>query len=374
MIVRRDKSVSIEHFGQSLDEVASSEGVRFVLILACDANDYSPEAIDPILKRQTVPLIGGVFPAILSGSDRWEEGFVIVGFDQAAKVRTVTGLSDLDADFEKTLESIDVDLAKAKTLMVYVDGLSSRINALVEELFAVFGLEANYIGGGAGSLSFEKKPCVFTNDGLKADCAVIAFAELEAGIGVSHGWRELAGPFEVTEADRNKVVSLDWRPAQEVYQETVRSQAGASFEGVEFFEVSKGYPFGISKLGSEKIVRDPISLDEDGSIVCVGEVPTNAFVHVLAGDPESLIGAAGEALRRAEELFRGEPESRGILLIDCISRLLFLGDRFRDELIAMSPDGDVPVFGALTLGEIANNRKDYLEFYNKTAVVGVLQG
>jgi len=371
MVVKSDRSVELDDFERSLDEVAASEKVRFVLILACDANAYDPVELDPILQRQTLPVLGGVFPQIISGKESWDTGFVIVGFEQAAKVRTISGLSDPQADFEAALESIDVDLGKANTLMVFVDGLSSRINSLVEELFSVFGLEANYIGGGAGSLSFEQKPCVFTNDGLKADCAVIGFAEVEAGVGVSHGWKELAGPFEVTEVDRNEVISLDWRPAQEVYQEAVRAQAGASFDGMDFFEVSKGYPFGISKLGSEKIVRDPIALGANGSIVCVGEVPSRAFVHILAGDPESLIAAAEEALRRGEGQYRGAPDSRGVLLIDCISRYLFLGERFGDELVALSPDSEVPIFGALTLGEIANNRKDYLEFYNKTAVVGV---
>lgn len=373
MLVKWDKSVEVADFARCLEAVAGSEGVGFVVILACDANGYAAEEIDPVLQGISVPVIGGVFPKVVAGGELLETGFLVVGFDCSAKVCVVEGLSDSEVDFEDSLESFDVDLSAAKTLMVCVDGLSSRISALVDELFAVFGLEANYIGGGAGSLSFEQKPCVFTNDGLKEDCAVIAFTDLEAGIGVSHGWRDLEGPFEVTESKRNEIISLDWRPALEVYEETLRAQADVSLDSSDFFEVSKSFPFGISKLGAEKIVRDPIALGEGGSILCVGEVPQHAFVHVLAGVPESLVAAAGEAVSRARDAFPGKPESHGVFLIDCISRYLFLGNRFEEELNAVSPEGDAPLFGALTLGEIANNRKDYLEFYNKTAVVGVLQ-
>jgi hypothetical protein len=49
-------------------------------------------------------------------------------------------------------------------------------------------------------------------------------------------------------------------------------------------------------------------------------------------------------------------------------------DRVRSILVLACDDNGFTaeqVDGAL--GEIANNRKEYLEFYNKTAVVGVIQ-
>ncbi|MFC1653186.1 FIST C-terminal domain-containing protein [Planctomycetota bacterium] len=140
-----------------------------------------------------------------------------------------------------------------------------------------------------------------------------------------------------------------------------------------FFDIAKSYPFGINKLGTEKIVRDPIKVGDDEELICVGEVPQEAYVHILTGDATSLVSAAQHALTLSEASLTTAAEQRTTLFIDCISRVLFLEDEFDRELQAVSRAG-VPLIGALTLGEIANSRKDYLEFYNKTSVVGVLQG
>lgn len=373
MVFESNISPSASDLVRCLHSVSEKEGVASLLVLACDENGYTPADLDPALLACSIPIAGGIFPQLLLGRERMETGFIVVGLESPLQVTTIGGLSDPSTDFEAELEALEVGLGNTRTVMVFVDGLSRRISALVEELFAVFGLETNYIGGGAGSLSFEKRPCLFSNAGLLQDSAVLAFAEFDSSIGVSHGWQVLDGPFEVTEAHSNAVASLDWQPAYDVYREVVEDHIGPVFAGSEFFEIAKSYPFGISKLGAEKIVRDPIALGGANEIICVGEVPNQAFVHILSGEPDSLIAAAGEALRKSVEGFKGESGSRAILLIDCISRFLFLGEDFDRELEAVSIDEDTPTFGALTLGEIANNKKDYLEFYNKTVVVGTLE-
>ncbi|NOR26157.1 MAG: hypothetical protein GQ542_17575 [Desulforhopalus sp.] len=44
--------------------------------------------------------------------------------------------------FRKTMDA-------ARTLFVLVDGYATRISSLIEALFNIFGLELNFIGGGA---------------------------------------------------------------------------------------------------------------------------------------------------------------------------------------------------------------------------------
>ena len=126
-------------------------------------------------------------------------------------------------------------------------------------------------------------------------------------------------------------------------------------------------------VGTEKIVRDPVTLGTHGELICVGEVPEESYVDILSGNAASLIDAAGSALRLSRDAFPVQAARRTTLLIDCISRVLFLEDEFQQELKAAFEE-ETPLFGALTLGEIANSGKDYLEFYNKTAVIAALEG
>jgi hypothetical protein len=107
----------------------------------------------------------------------------------------------------------------------------------------------------------------------------------------------------------------------------------------------------------------------DNGLVCVGEIPPGSFVRLLHGQPESLIAAAKKARQLAEQATRHNIASGNAFIIDCISRVLFLENRISEELKAAG--GQHRLFGALTLGEIANSGQDYLEFINKTTVIGI---
>jgi hypothetical protein len=178
----------------------------------------------------------------------------------------------------------------------------------------------------------------------------------------------VSGPYQVTKSDKNRIIQLNHQPAFEVYKTVVEKHSNRQFDDKNFFDIAKGYPFGINKLNSEKVVRDPIVVEEDGSLVCVGDVPENSYLDILNGDNNSLIEAAGQA---KEESVKNNEKVDFSIFIDCISRVLFLQDEFVKELEAVKIE-NTPLFGALTLGEIANNGDSYLEFYNKTSVFATL--
>ena len=347
------------------------------IVFACDENNWQTSDLDSWLQQQRVPVFGAIFPQIIFSQTNYQQGFILLSLSKTINWTLVPKLSDIEQNYDHVLEPVaevwEEDLDDS-TLFVFADGMASRIAALIESLFFNFGLLRNFVGGGAGSLSFQQKPCILCPQGLLQDVAIVLNVPLQSGIGVAHGWQAVSEPIKVSRSDRNIIQKLDYQNAFQQYKEVVLQQGGGDITQDNFFDIAKSYPFGIIKLDAEMVVRDPLMPTEDGKgLVCVGEVPEECFVRVLNGTPQQLIEAAAEVKKRADSDWarRYDNTPKLGLFIDCISRVLFLEDKI-DEEIAQVSDPAMPLFGALTLGEIANNGQEYLEFYNKTAVLCVL--
>ncbi len=371
MILKIDKTGSIEGLKSVVEKVLEA-GAKTILILACDSNGYAPANIDRLLKDIPVPLCGGIFPAIVAGAKALRKGNIVLGFPMELDLLYLCDLDDGHIDHEAIIDERFSSISDIKTAFVFVDALSSGIQNLIGSLFNVFGLEINYVGAGAGPLNFKPKHCLFTNRGLARNGAIIAATKLKSGIGIAHGWQPMEGPFRVTEAKKNVLRSLDWKPAFEVYRNAVEQHAFTMLDRDHFSEIAISHPFGIAKLGAESIVRDPVMLRRDGSMVCAGDIPAGAFVDILQGDERLLLQAARTASEDSRRRMEGSAEKQVTLFIDCISRALYLRGSFHKELEQVfSPDRYM--FGALTIGEIANNGNSYLEFHNKTTVVAQIE-
>lgn len=360
-------SPDLEAFAQLLNH-ADQQGYGLLLVFACDGNDWPATKVNALIAGAKTTTVGGIFPGISLNAAQHEHGALIVGLKEHADLAVIQGMSDPEAHYEsQLLDQVNCwdSLNDDGTLFVLVDGLSSRISSLVEGLFFVFGLDCNFVGGGAGSLSFEQKPCIITPHGLASDAALIFKLPRPSTIGVTHGWSAISDALEVTEADRNVVKSLNWEPAFEAYKKLVDAHSANPITREAFFDTAKSYPLGLQKIDSEIVVRDPLFVQDDQHLVCVGEVPQGAFVRVLNGDRASLLDAA---CRARDAINRQGAEDDGFLILfDCISRVLFLGADIENELRALVDDEASA--GAFTLGEIANSGRDYLEFLNKTTVL-----
>ena len=302
---------------------------------------FVPDAIAEGLKVSRVKNVAGaVFPGVIFDGRIYEDRVVAFEFESLKVYRGKEVLEEKNA----------------KTLLTIVDGWSEKAERLLEEVYLKLGNRVVYLGGGAGSLE-KQTDCLFI-DGkfFSGDVIFVAIPE-KFNVAVRHGWKSTEQAYVATRTEGRRIIELDWKPAFDVYAAAL-SEIGVEISRESFFDVAKAYPFGMAKVRGEDVVRDPLMVDNT-DIICAGRVPRNAFLRLMEGDKQSLIEAAKECVETA---------GNADIVFDCISRVLYLGDDFAREAKNFREAS-----GALTIGEVACKR-GFLEFYNKTVVVGDAEG
>ncbi len=363
-------SLQIEEIVELVRQQVEAVPNGVALLLVAEHSDIDLTALCEALNAAGVQYLGGLFPALIDGVQKRDRGVICRVLPMREPVRVVQGLESTGAYLESHQWPNYFSQQAQGSALVLVDGLTANIATFLSQIYESFGNSVRCFGGGAGSLSLEQKPCLFCNEGLFQDAALVAFVEYNFSLGVQHGWQRLMGPIIASRTHKNRVQELNWQSAFSLYQQAVEEDANVEMNAENFFGIAKGYPFGITQEEAEDLVRDPILVRDETELVCVGEVPENSALYILRGEAESLIGAA----QRAAEQSVPPTAFQETLVIDCISRVLFLEDQFEQELVGVRQGigPEVPLYGALTLGEIASYGRGYLEFFNKTIVVNSL--
>lgn len=327
------------------------------LLLVGEKNDLSNISL-----LSSITIVGAIFPRVVFGTQSFERGIV------ALKLSDNT-LVDIIKDMDK-VGMLQVE-ENVHSVFTIVDGFSSKLDNFLENIFFVLPEHTHIIGGGAGKMSLKQEPIIFDNHGFYQDSALVVQSKGTISLGVSHGWEPLFGPFMATTCTGHTLHKINFQDAFHVYKNAVEQDTLERFNEANFFDISKSYPIGILRCGRDFIVRDPISSDGK-SLSLVGNMDTNSVISILKGNKETLIKASKEAALLAKE--NTHLKNYNIVLVDCISRLLFLEDSFDEELEAIKSvyPSEMVMWGMLTFGEIANVNQEGIEFYNKTCVVGTL--
>jgi hypothetical protein len=190
------------------------------------------------------------------------------------------------------------------------------------------------------------------------------------GIGVRHGWRTVGEPMLVTHSGGNRVLTLDDRPALDVYLDRLGAPADARTDPAAFTRFALTHPLGLSRRSAEPQVRFVAEADfADRSLGCIAEVPQGGLTWFMEGDADSVLAATDAACAAALDGLGGSAPL-GLLAFDCIARRGVLGEPgIRTEIARVAGvAGGVPVAGFYTYGEIARTH-GISGFHNQTLVV-----
>lgn len=363
-----------EQLGKALESLVNF-GANSILILACSDNEHSADQLKSLLGACPVPVFGGIFPGIFFNGKCAARGLLLVGFPFVVEIDIYDDLSRANLCIENPSWQDGGGIDFAADLMVFVDATAKTSEAFINTLYETIGGGCHVIGGGAGSIDFIQRPCLFTRAGLLQDAALVVKLPIPMRCAVDHGWEVLDGPYLVTEAKGTNVKTIDYLPAFQVYRDSIERVTGNQFNKNNFFEIAKNFPLGIVGINEDIMVRDPIQRVKN-DMVCVGCVPVNTMIYILQGRRKFIVEAAflaGEQSGLKLQQLSHKPLGMA-LAFDCISRSLYLGEDFSDELLALGSgvgEGKI-IIGVLSIGEIANTARGTINLLNKSIVVGQL--
>jgi len=359
----------LEGWNLFLEELSKDNATGIMLFIA-DKTPFEYKKIQPYLQNIKIDVWGCIFPKIIYDNILYEEGIVGCAFQVPISIEVIKDLQEFTGTFSKEIISENTE-----SLLIFNDGWANNIPLLIESLYEMNEKDLNFIGGGTGSMANMNRPSLFTSEDYFAKGAIIVAVEDYISIGINHGWKPIYDPFIATRTNKHILQTINWESAFEYYKRVIKKDTGIELTDDNFLSISKSYPFGIIKYDDEIIMRVPIQIQDQNSILMSSEIPENSVLVIMKGYPGKLIKAAGMAVEQAKTDFQKKQKKSptSALIIDCITREFFLEDKYKEELniIKAKAGKDIFMFGFLSLGEIASTGSKYIELHNKTVVIGM---
>jgi hypothetical protein len=172
----------------------------------------------------------------------------------------------------------------------------------------------------------------------------------------------------VTASTGNDVLSLDDRPALDVYLDRQAAPAGIEYDPAAFTAFALSRPLAMARRG-DIAVRQVLGADPTTrALSCAAGVPKGAAAWMASGDAASTLTAADEVCTDAIGQLGGVP-LLALLVFDCVGRRTLLGDEgcAEERRLMSARVGDAHLAGFYSYGEIARTR-GVSGFHNQTVV------
>ena len=235
--------------------------------------------------------------------------------------------------------------------VVHADPATQSLTSLVRELAS--RTESGFIVGG---LTSSRGRAVQYADGVTDGglSGVVFSDEVVVATRLTQGCAPVGPKHVVTDARQNIIVSLDGRPALDVFREDIGSELSSNLTLVAG-RIFAALPIEGSDTG-DYLVRNLVGLDTGHKLVAVGEVvrPGRSIMFCRRDR-----GSASDDLDRMltsirSGLFR---EPKGGVYFSCVGRGASLFGENSEELrIIRDRLGEVPIVGFFCNGEISHNR------------------
>jgi hypothetical protein len=284
------------------------------------------------------PLIGCTDSGGISTWGPMRQSVIVIGL-RGAHASFVTGVAHgISKDPEGAGHRLAQDLKASepdviKAALIFPDGLASNASALLRGIQKNLGASVPIVGGSAGDdFHFQRTFQYFDEDILTDSVPGALFCgEIAIGIGVRHGWIPLGRPRQVTKSSGEIIQELDGLPAVAIYEKYLGANR-KTWQKTPLAHMAMTYPLGmVMEQQPECLLRSPLRMGEQGSLICTGETPQGSWVRLMIGGYESALAAASEAATQAAAAI-GRSRFKGALVFSSAGRQKMLGSESQGEI------------------------------------------
>jgi len=234
----------------------------------------------------------------------------------------------------------------------------------------ILGLQENLgiifpMGGACASdaLLFRKTNVYFDRLVLSdAAAGVLLGGKFSYGWGLRHGFNPIGKHRVITRGYDNIIETIDNKPAVSVYEEFFAK----SFPELkmELPSISRVYPLGVYlSEAKEYLIRNILTVEENGALVCQGDIINGGTLRMMIGTKERFIEAAGQAAEDAKQnltiakfgSYEQAPSVDIVFVFSSAFRHKYLKRSVAEEveMIKKSVGEHTPIIGVSTYGEYA---------------------
>ncbi len=340
----------------------------------------SPEFAHPLVLRAAsnllgeIPILGCSSQGILTNKGIFKYGFAVLlislnqqTFFNIASVKNV----NKDTSFAAGKELANKLLYGFKNVrrslsIIFSDKLITEGTNLINGLQENLGRSFPLVGASASNNFDHQKTFQYVNNELLSEscCGILFGGKFNFGFGIKHGWFALGKMRCVTESSGNVIQKIDGEAAVKLYEDYFAKDTAELAK--ELRRISISYPLGIYLPGEkEYLLRNIISIKEDGSLVTRGDVPQNSKIRLMISTEDSRLEAAVASCEEAKRNLGGQ-KIKFVMVFDSAARFSLLGRQNNIELDVIKEvlGKDTPLIGIYTNGEQAPLKS--ISYFGKT--------
>lgn len=341
----------------------ANAGVRKI---SCWLAEHSQEMLPELqaaCRSLNIQLVGALFPAVIYQGKLKAQGCLIKALPDTLQSRLISCENQSPEDIAEAFNGLNIQAEAQPNLFLIFDALQPNISAILDQLYLKLHNSVRYCGTNAGSETFQPMACLFDeNTRLGYGLWALLF-NTDYDHALAHGYQDF-DPVTATSTTGNRIHSIDWQNAFEVYQREVEKQLGKTVTTDNFYDVAPHFPFGIIRLSGQPLVRIPVAVEDDGTLVCVGDIPEHTVISLLQGvKPDG-----DETLSQlSQQINKQAPDYQ---VFYCAGRRMHLGEKTEAELSNLKQRlHHREISGALSLGEICNDNGQGYPLFHNAAIV-----